>query len=51
VIESAYLLDDAYLNVDFGVLVTPELNYGVPLAICAVAGLLAAFGRPTIRAR
>jgi hypothetical protein len=47
VIESAYLLDDAYLNVDFGVLVTPELNYGVPLAICAVAGILAGFGRPT----
>jgi hypothetical protein len=51
VIESAYLLDDTYLNVDFGVLVTPELNYGVPLAICAVAGILAGFGRPSTRAR
>jgi hypothetical protein len=50
-IESVYLLDDAYLNVDFGVLVTPELNYGVPLAICAVAGILAAFGRVPTRAR
>jgi hypothetical protein len=46
VIESAYLLDDAYLNIDFGVLVTPEFNYGVPLAIFAVAGILAAFSRP-----
>jgi hypothetical protein len=51
VIESAYLLDDAYLNVDFGVLSTPEFNYGVPLAICAVAGILAAFGPRRIRAR
>jgi hypothetical protein len=50
VIESAYLLDDLYLNVDLGVLVTPELNYGVPLAICAAAGFLAAL-RPRVRAR
>jgi hypothetical protein len=50
VIESAYLLDDAYLNVDLGVLATPEFNYGVPLAICAVAGILAASRRPKIRA-
>jgi hypothetical protein len=50
VIESAYLLDDAYLNTDFGVLVTPELNYGVPLAICAMAGILAFLGQGT-RAR
>jgi hypothetical protein len=51
VIESAYLLDDALLNVDLGFLVTPELNYGVPLAICAIAGLLAALGRRRVRAR
>jgi hypothetical protein len=50
-IESAYLLDDALLNVDLGVLVTPELNYGVPLAICVAAGLYAAFGRSRPRAR
>jgi hypothetical protein len=50
VIESAYLLDDVYLNVDFGVLVTPELNYGVPLAICAMAGFLAVL-RPRVRGR
>ena len=50
-IESAYLLDDALLNVDLGALVTPEFNYGVPLAICAVAGLSAAFGRAHLRAR
>jgi hypothetical protein len=50
-IESAYLLDDAYLNVDIGVLATPELNYGVPLAIFAVAGVLAGFGRAGVKAR
>jgi hypothetical protein len=50
-IESAYLLDDALLNMELGVLVTPELNYGVPLAICAAAGLWAAFGRGRLRAR
>ena len=51
VIESGYLLFDGYLNVDLEVLVTPELNYGVPLAICVTAGLLAAFGRGPLRAR
>ena len=51
VIESVYLLDDAYLNIDLGVLVTPELNYGVPLAICAAAGLLATFRREPLRSR
>jgi hypothetical protein len=51
VIESAYLLDDALLHVDLGVLVTPELNYGVPLAIFVIAGLSAAFGRSRLRAR
>lgn len=51
VIESVYLLDDAYLNIDLGVLVTPELNYGVPLAICAAAGLVAAFAREPLRSR
>lgn len=51
VIESAYLLDDALLNTDLGLLVTPELNYGVPLAICVGAGLLAAFGRLRLRPR
>ena len=50
-IESAYLLDDAYLNVDLGVLVTPEFNYGVPLAFCVAAGLLAAFSPPRVRSR
>jgi hypothetical protein len=50
-IESAYLLDDALLNVDLGALVTPEFNYGVPLAICGAAGLSAAFGRAHLRAR
>ena len=51
VIESGYLLDDALLNVDLGALVTPEFNYGVPLAICLTAGLLAALGRGHLRAR
>jgi hypothetical protein len=50
-IESVYLLDDIYLNIDLGVLVTPELNYGVPLAICALAGILAAFRPAPLRAR
>jgi hypothetical protein len=51
VIESAYLLDDALLNMELGVLVTPELNYGVPLAICATAGFLAALGTGRLRPR
>jgi hypothetical protein len=50
-IESAYLLFDGYLNVDLEILVTPEFNYGVPLAIVATAALLAAFGRRHVRAR
>lgn len=50
VIESADLLFDSYLNQDVGVLGTPEFNYGVPLAICIAAALLAAFGRPGRRA-
>ena len=45
VIESAYLMIDSYLNVEVGVLVTPEFNYGVPLAICLAAAVVAACGR------
>lgn len=45
VIESGYLLIDSYLNLEVGVLVTPEFNYGVPLAICVAAALIAALGR------
>ncbi len=45
VIESGYLLIDSYLNLEVGVLVTPEFNYGVPLAICITAAVAAAFGR------
>ena len=44
VIEAGYLLIDRYLNVELGVLVTPEFNYGVPLAICVAAALVAVFG-------
>jgi hypothetical protein len=42
VIEAGYVLLDAYLHVEAEVLVTPEFNYGVPLAICLAAGLAAA---------
>ena len=45
VIESGYPLIDSYLNLEVGLLVTPEFNYGVPLAICVTAALLAASGR------
>lgn len=45
-IEAGYLLLVKYLNIDLDLLVTPEFNYGVPLAIYIAAAIAAAFGRP-----
>ena len=50
VVEAGYVLIDSYLNLEVGLLVTPEFNYGVPLAICVTAALVAAFGQRAGRA-
>jgi hypothetical protein len=50
-IEAGYVLADVYLHLELGVLVTPEFNYGVPLAIYIAAALAAAFGRPRSQGR
>jgi hypothetical protein len=49
VIESADLLLDYFMNFDFPALVTPEFNYGVPLAICVAAGFMAAYAAQSTR--